>query len=93
VGRGDKATAVGHYSAIVTALYRRESTGKGAYGTHVMREEGVWFSKRFDPGALCEAHFFDLHDRKSRPMRRGCVSRIRWQWFVLVVTSERAAVG
>jgi crotonobetainyl-CoA:carnitine CoA-transferase CaiB-like acyl-CoA transferase len=30
-GSGDNATAVGLYSAIVTALYRRERTGKGAY--------------------------------------------------------------
>ena len=29
-GSGDNATAVGLYSAIVTALYRRERTGKGA---------------------------------------------------------------
>src|ERR1700759_4023732 len=30
-GSGDNATAVGLYSAIVTALYRRERTGKGSY--------------------------------------------------------------
>src|SRR6201988_5407909 len=30
-GSGDKASAVGLYSAIVTARYRRERTGKGAY--------------------------------------------------------------
>ena len=29
-GSGDNATAVGLYSAIVTALYRRERTGKGS---------------------------------------------------------------
>ena len=32
-GSGDNATAVGIYSAIVTALYRRERTGEGAYVT------------------------------------------------------------
>jgi crotonobetainyl-CoA:carnitine CoA-transferase CaiB-like acyl-CoA transferase len=32
-GSGDNATAVGIYSAIVTALYRRERTGKGTYVT------------------------------------------------------------
>src|SRR4029077_16510547 len=32
-GSGDNATAVGLYSAIVTALYRRERTGKGSYVT------------------------------------------------------------
>src|SRR6201986_2135354 len=33
VGSGDHATAVGLYSAIVTALYRRERTGEGAHVT------------------------------------------------------------
>src|SRR5262245_63737933 len=32
-GSGDAATGVGIYSAIVTALYRRERTGEGAYVT------------------------------------------------------------
>src|SRR6266850_498013 len=32
-GSGDNATAVGLYSAIVTALYRRERTGSGSYVT------------------------------------------------------------
>jgi crotonobetainyl-CoA:carnitine CoA-transferase CaiB-like acyl-CoA transferase len=42
-GSGDNATAVGLYSAIVTALYRRERTGKGAYVTTSLLAEGVWF--------------------------------------------------
>ena len=41
-GSGDNATAVGLYSAIVTALYRRERTGKGAYVTTSLLAEGVW---------------------------------------------------
>jgi crotonobetainyl-CoA:carnitine CoA-transferase CaiB-like acyl-CoA transferase len=32
-GSGDHATAMGIYGAIVTALYRRERTGKGSYVT------------------------------------------------------------
>ena len=36
-GSGDNATAVGIYSAIVTALYRRERTGKGSYVTTSLR--------------------------------------------------------
>src|SRR6266850_8125449 len=41
-GSGDHATAVGIYSAIVTALYRRERTGKGSYVTTSLLAEGVW---------------------------------------------------
>src|SRR5215510_5282483 len=41
-GSGDNATAVGIYSGIVTALYRRERTGKGSYVTTSLLAEGVW---------------------------------------------------
>src|SRR6202008_938829 len=41
-GSGDNATAVGLYAAIVTALYRRERTGQGAYVTTSLLAEGVW---------------------------------------------------
>src|SRR5215469_1442499 len=40
-GSGDNATAVGIYSAIVTALYHRAPTGKGAYVTTSLLAEGV----------------------------------------------------
>lgn len=57
------ATAVGLYSAIVTALYRRERTGKGAYVTTSLLAEGVWAASVSIQAALCEAKFFGLHDR------------------------------
>src|SRR5207244_1717797 len=41
-GSGDHATAVSLYSAIVTALYRREKTGKGSYVTTSLLAAGVW---------------------------------------------------
>src|SRR5712671_5098628 len=40
-GSGDNATAVGLYSAIVTALYRRERTGKGSHVTTSLLAQGV----------------------------------------------------
>jgi crotonobetainyl-CoA:carnitine CoA-transferase CaiB-like acyl-CoA transferase len=49
-GSGDNATAVGLYSAIVTALYRRERTGKGSYVTASLLAEGVWSASVSDPG-------------------------------------------
>src|SRR6476646_12267769 len=62
-GSGDNATAVGLYSAIVTALYRRERTGKGSYVTTSLLAEGVWSASVFIQAALCEASFYGLHDR------------------------------
>src|SRR6202166_2496889 len=63
-GSGDNATAVGLYSAIVTALYRRERTGKGSYVTTSLLAEGVWAASVSIQAALCEAKVFGLHDRK-----------------------------
>ena len=64
-GSGDNATAVGLYAAIVTALYRRERTGKGSYVTTSLLAEGVWSASVSIQAALCEAKFFGLHDRKN----------------------------
>ena len=66
-GSGDHATAVGLYSAIVTGLYRRERTGRGSYVTTSLIAEGVWASGIAIQGALCDAKFFPLHDRKNPP--------------------------
>src|SRR5499425_1254384 len=64
-GSGDHATAVGIYSAIVTALYRRERTGKGSYVTTSLLAEGVWACGVSVQAALCNATFYPLHDRKN----------------------------
>src|ERR1700759_2754256 len=64
-GSGDNATAVGLYSAIVTALYRREHTGEGSYVTTSLLAEGVWSASVSIQAALCDAKFFGLHDRKQ----------------------------
>jgi len=60
-------TAVGIYSAIVTALYRRERTGKGSYVTTSLLAEGVWACGVSVQAALCNASFYPLHDRKNPP--------------------------
>ena len=77
-GSGDNATAVGLYSAIVTALYRRERTGKGSYVTTSLLAEGVWSASVSIQAALCDAKFL----RTARPKASGqcgdeCVSRFR----------------
>ena len=64
-GSGDNATAVGLYAAIVTALYRRERTGKGSYVTTSLLAEGVWSASVSIQAALAGAKFFRLHDRKN----------------------------
>jgi crotonobetainyl-CoA:carnitine CoA-transferase CaiB-like acyl-CoA transferase len=62
-GTGDHATAVSLYSAIVTALYRRERTGKGSSVTTSLLGAGVWACGVAIQAALVDAAFFPLHDR------------------------------
>jgi crotonobetainyl-CoA:carnitine CoA-transferase CaiB-like acyl-CoA transferase len=91
-GSGDNATAVGLYSAIVTALYRRERTGKGAHVTTSLLAEGVWSASVSIQAALCEAKFFGLHDRMHPANAAMNVYRAKDDvWFVLIVTSDKAA--
>jgi crotonobetainyl-CoA:carnitine CoA-transferase CaiB-like acyl-CoA transferase len=91
-GSGDNATAVGLYSAIVTALYRRERTGKGSYVTTSLLAEGVWSASVSIQGALCDAKFFAQHDRKNPANAAMNVYRSAdGKWFVLIVTPDKLA--
>jgi formyl-CoA transferase len=66
-GIGDHATAISLYSAIVTGLYQREKTGKGARVTTSLIAEGAWAAATWIEAALNHAKFFGLHDRKNPP--------------------------
>jgi crotonobetainyl-CoA:carnitine CoA-transferase CaiB-like acyl-CoA transferase len=91
-GSGDNATAVGLYSAIVTALYRRERTGKGSYVTTSLLAEGVWSAGVSIQAALAGARFYAPHDRKN-PANAGLnVYRASdGTWFVLLVMPDKMA--
>jgi crotonobetainyl-CoA:carnitine CoA-transferase CaiB-like acyl-CoA transferase len=91
-GSGDNATAVGIYSAIVTALYRRERTGEGAYVTTSLLAEGVWSASVAIQAALSDAKFPGLHDRDN-PWNAGVnVYRAADDtWFMLAVTPDKLA--
>src|SRR6202046_3215042 len=89
-GSGDNATAVCIYSAIVTALYRREHTGKGSYVTTSLLAAGVWSAGLFIQAALCGASFYGLHDR-THPVN-AAANKYRSSdgtWFVLAATPDK----
>ena len=91
-GSGDNATAVGLYSAIVTALYRRERTGKGSYVTTSLLAEGIWSASVSIQAALCEAKFFAPHDRKNPANAALNVYQASdGTWFVLIITPDKLA--
>jgi crotonobetainyl-CoA:carnitine CoA-transferase CaiB-like acyl-CoA transferase len=91
-GSGDNATAVGLYSAIVTALYRRERTGKGSHVTTSLLAEGIWSASVSIQAALSDAKFFPPHDRENPANAALNVYRASdGTWFVLVVTPDKLA--
>jgi len=91
-GSGDNATAVGLYAAIVTALYRRERTGKGSYVTTSLLAEGIWAASVSIQAALSGAKFYGQHDRKNPANAALNVYRAADDtWFVLLVTPDKVA--
>jgi formyl-CoA transferase len=91
-GSGDNATAVGLYSAIVTALYRRERTGEGSYVTTSLLAEGVWSASVSIQAALAGAKFYGPHDRKNPANAALNVYRAAdGTWFVLIISPDKVA--
>jgi formyl-CoA transferase len=91
-GSGDHATAVALYAAIVTALYRRERTGKGGSVTTSLLAQGVWAAGVSVQAALAGAKFYGLHDRKNPANAALNVYQAAdGTWFVLVVSSDKIA--
>ena len=91
-GSGDNATAVGLYSAIVTALYRRERTGKGSYVTTSLLAEGIWSASVSIQAALCGAKFYPPHDRRNPANAALNVYRASdGAWLVLLITPDKLA--
>jgi crotonobetainyl-CoA:carnitine CoA-transferase CaiB-like acyl-CoA transferase len=62
-GMGDHPTALAMYGAIVTALYRRTITGKGAYVGSSLMASGLWANACFVQAALDHARFVDRPPR------------------------------
>lgn len=62
-GMGDHQAALSLFGAIVTALYRRERTGKGGYVGSSLLANGAWSNSCYLQAALCGAKFTD------RPLR------------------------
>jgi crotonobetainyl-CoA:carnitine CoA-transferase CaiB-like acyl-CoA transferase len=91
-GSGDNATAVGLYAAIVTALYRREHTGKGSYVTTSLLAEGIWSASVSIQGALSGAKFAPPHDRRHPANAALNVYQASdGTWFVLIVAPDKVA--
>jgi formyl-CoA transferase len=86
-GSGDYATAMGLYAAIVTALYDRERTGKGASVGTSLLAEGVWAAGSFVAGALAGGRTYGLHNpgAPTNPLINPYLAS-DGRWFMLVAS-------
>ena len=65
-GMGDHPTATALFGAIMTALYRREKTGKGTEVSTSLMANGAWSNGCFIQGALMDVEFTDRADPPPR---------------------------
>jgi crotonobetainyl-CoA:carnitine CoA-transferase CaiB-like acyl-CoA transferase len=88
-GMGDHPSAVSLYAAIVTALYRREHTGKGGQVATSLMANGVWANGYFVQARLCGARI------EPRPRREHAFNALSnhyrcgdGRWLILSLLNE-----
>src|SRR2546421_4589430 len=63
-GMGDHPCAMAFYGAIVTALYKRERTGKGSHVRSNLMANGIWANGILAQAKLCGAKFGERRPRE-----------------------------
>ncbi|MGH7092305.1 MAG: CaiB/BaiF CoA transferase family protein [Stellaceae bacterium] len=88
-GMGDHPSSMGTYSAIVTALYQREKTGKGNYVSSSLLANGLWANGCLVQAALCG------DEVRPQPPREEALSALRahyqcrdGKWLLLSVAAD-----
>jgi formyl-CoA transferase len=85
-GMGDHPSAMGLYGAIVTALYKRERTGKGSHVGSSLLENGIWANACSVQTALCGQDVVRLPERSQHPMPwRNCYRAKDGRWLILSI--------
>ena len=64
-GMGDHPCAMALYGAIVTALYKRERTGKGSQVSSNLMANGIWAASVLVQAKLCGAKFQERRPREQ----------------------------
>jgi formyl-CoA transferase len=88
-GMGDHPCAMALYGAIVTALYKRERTGKGSHVSSNLMANGIWANGILAQAKLCGAKF---SERRPREHALNAVTN-HYQcrdgrWLILSLLSE-----
>jgi formyl-CoA transferase len=88
-GMGDHPCAMALYGAIVTALYKRERSGKGSHVSSNLMANGIWASGVLAQAKLCDAKF---QQRRPRERALNAVTnhyRCRdGRWIILSLLNE-----
>lgn len=90
-GMGDHPTAVSMYANIVTALLRRERTGKGAKVHTSLLANGVWAASSVAQSVFCDSDFSDYRHPNRAAFVRALyeTSDGIWLQFTMVRTVEQ----
>jgi crotonobetainyl-CoA:carnitine CoA-transferase CaiB-like acyl-CoA transferase len=88
-GMGDHPTATGLYAAIVTALYRREKTGRGGVAQTSLLQNGIWANGCFMQTRLFGEHVAHRPPRDRAPNALANHYRSRdGRWFLMALHNE-----
>ena len=88
-GMGDHPCAMAFYGAIVTALYKRERTGKGSHVSSNLMANGIWAASVLAQAKLCGATF---QERRTREHALNAVTNHYkckdGRWIILSLLNE-----
>jgi formyl-CoA transferase len=88
-GMGDHPTATALYAAIVTALYRRERTGRGGVAQTSLLQNGLWANGCFVQNRLFGEHVGHRPPRPETPSALANHYRCRdGRWFLMALHNE-----
>jgi formyl-CoA transferase len=86
---GDHPTATALYAAIVTALYRRERTGRGGIAQTSLLQNGLWANGCFVQNRLFGEHVSHRPPRAETPNALANHYRCRdGRWFLMALHNE-----
>ena len=85
---GDHPTSVALFGAIMTALYRRQKTGKGGVVSTSLLANGLWSVGCYLQARLCDAEFLPRVERYYRsPLLETFRCRDE-RWFLLSIVNQ-----
>lgn len=85
-GMGDHPSAMGFYSAIITALYKRERTGQGSHVGSSLLMNGIWANACSVQTAIVGEEVERMPERSQHPMPwRNSYQCSDGRWLVLSI--------